>query len=768
MQTLTPGSILGNAVKRREDLRLVTGAGRYVDDQHPPGTLHLAFVRSPLAHATIKGIDSAAAAAAPGVVAVLTAADLHLPDRVGFPMVPAHFARPRLARDRVRFVGEQVAAVVAETREAAADAAQLVALDLEPITVLTDPHTALHSPPVHLFDGHPSNVAGHFASGTDEDPLEGAEVTIKTRFVNQKLAPVPMEPEAILVVPGDGRLSVWATSQQPFALRAEIASSLGLDESGVRVVVPDMGGGFGAKAGARPELIVVAAAARHLDRPIQWVETRTENLMTMTHGRGQVQELELGATRDGKLVGLHARVVADVGAYPGIAMLLPFLTGQMSSGVYEIPRIRYQADCVATNTTPLGAYRGAGRPEAAAMIERAMDYLAVELKMDPAELRRRNLIPPDRFPHTTAGGATYDSGEYARALDALLELSDYQALRAEQARRRESGDRRQLGIGLSIYVEVTAAGIGPEWGAVAIESDGTVLVRCGTTSFGQGHETTLAQIAADQLGVPMESVRVVHSDTDAVERGLGTVGSRSMQHGGSAVHEAAVELKEKARELASHLLEANPQDIVFRDGSVGVAGVPERALTWAVLAAAAADASRRPEGMDPGLAAEVDFNGEGSFPFGAHCAVAEVDLDTGDARLKRFFAVDDCGRIINPLLAEGQVLGGIGQGIGQALFEEVLYDSQGNPLTASLLDYAIPSIGEIPMVKTATTVTPSPHNPLGAKGIGESGTIGSTPAVQNAVIDAVAHLGVRHIDMPLTPERVWSAIRAAGQRPPPA
>jgi len=395
------------------------------------------------------------------------------------------------------------------------------------------------------------------------------------------------------------------------------------------------------------------------------------------------------------------------------------------------------------------------------MIERAMDMLAAELGMDPADLRRRNLIPAERFPHTTAGGATYDSGEYGRALDALLELAGYRELRAEQARRLASGDRVQMGIGLSVYVEVTAAGIGPEWGAVTIEDDGTVLVRCGTTSFGQGHETSLAQIAAAQLDVPMESVRVVHSDTDVVERGLGTVGSRSMQHGGSAVHQAAGAVRDKARELAAHLLEASPQDIVFSAGTVGVAGVPERALTWATLAAASRDAARLPEGMDPGLSEEVDFNGEGSYPFGAHCAVAEVDTETGDARLTRFFAVDDCGRIINPLLAEGQVHGGIGQGVGQALYEEFVHDAQGNPLTASLLDYQIPSIGEIPQVETATTVTPSPHNPLGAKGIGESGTIGSTPAVQNAVIDAVAHLGVRHVDMPLTPERVWAAIREA-------
>jgi carbon-monoxide dehydrogenase large subunit len=411
----------------------------------------------------------------------------------------------------------------------------------------------------------------------------------------------------------------------------------------------------------------------------------------------------------------------------------------------------------------MGAYRGAGRPEAAAMVERAMDMLAVEMGIDPAELRRRNLIAPDRFPHTTAGGATYDSGEYERALDKLLEISAYPELRAEQALRRKQGDRLQLGIGLAVYVEVTAVGIGPEWGAVRIEADGTATVRCGTTSFGQGHETSLAQIAAEQLGLPIESVLVIHSDTDTVERGTGTVGSRSMQHGGSAVHQAALEVRHKARDLASHLLEASPEDIVFVAGTVGVAGVPERTLSWPALVAAAGEGGNLPEGMEPGLAAEADFAGDGSYPFGAHCAVVEVDTESGDARLVRFFAVDDCGRIINPLLAEGQVHGGIAQGIGQALFEEVVFDEQGTPRTASLLDYLIPSIGEIPDVVTATTETLSPNNPLGAKGVGESGTIGSTPAVQNAVVDALSHLGVRHIDMPLTPERVWAAIQAAGR-----
>jgi len=758
IQILIAGSILGHAVRRREDPRLITGAGRYVDDLPQDQCLHVAFVRSTLAHATIRAVDIAAAAAAPGVVAVFTAADLDLPARVGFQMVPEAFARPPLAVGRVRFVGEPVALVVADSPQAAADAAQVVGLDLDPLEVLVDGEAARHAGSVQLFPAHGSNVAGHFAPRGDGDVLAGAEVTIRGRFVNQRLAPVPMEPEAILVVPESGRLTVWATSQVPFALRAELASSLGVAESEIRIVVGDMGGGFGAKAGARPELIVVAAAARKLARPVKWIETRSENLVGMTHGRGQIQHVELGAKRDGRLVGLRAHVVADIGAYPGIASFLPFLTGQMSSGVYTIPAIDYEAHCVVTNTTPLGAYRGAGRPEAAAMVERAMDMLAVELGMDPAELRRRNLIPSDRFPHTTAGGATYDSGEYERALEKVLEISAYKDLRAEQARRRERGDRMQLGIGLSIYVEVTAVGIGPEWGAVRIETDGTATVLCGTTSFGQGHETSLAQIAAEQLGLPLDSVRLVHSDTDAVERGHGTVGSRSMQHGGSAVHQAAREVRHKARDLASHLLEASPDDIVFLAGTVGVAGVPERSLSWASLAAAAANRQMLPEGMEPGLAAETDFAGDGSYPFGAHCAVVEVDVETGDARLTRFFAVDDCGRIINPLLAEGQVHGGIAQGVGQALLEEVVFDDQGSPRTASLLDYLIPSIGEIPQVVTATTETLTPNNPLGAKGVGESGTIGSTPAVQNAVVDALSHLGVRHIDMPLTPEKVWAAI----------
>ncbi|HEY7201489.1 MAG TPA: molybdopterin cofactor-binding domain-containing protein, partial [Candidatus Dormibacteraeota bacterium] len=471
----------------------------------------------------------------------------------------------------------------------------------------------------------------------------------------------------------------------------------------------------------------------------------------------QVQEFELGAKRDGELVGLRARVVADAGAYPGVGAFLPFFTGQMLAGVYRLPRIDYRARVYVTNTTPLGAYRGAGRPEATALLERAMDRLAAELGMDPAELRRRNYIPPEDFPLTTAGGANYDSGEYARALDHALELAGYADLRAEQRRRREAGERRLLGIGLSSYVEITAVGSPTEFGSVEANADGTFRVLAGTHSHGQGHETAYAQIVADTLDVPVESVLVVEGDTALIPRGDGTAGSRSLQLAGSAVLEASRALLERGRRLTADVLEANPDDVVaLGDGRLGVRGVPGSGLTWAELAAAAAQRG------EPPLREDHDTVAEPSFPFGTHVAVAEVDLDTGEARLVRHVAVDDCGRQVNPMLVQGQVHGGIAQGAAQALFEEMVHDADGNPLTGSLLDYGMPTANELPVFETGSTVTPTPRNPLGVKGIGEAGTIGSTPAVQNAVVDALAHLGVRHLDMPLTPERVWRAAEEAG------
>jgi carbon-monoxide dehydrogenase large subunit len=761
------GSILGAAVRRREDPRLVTGQGRFVADLPAEGALHAHFVRSPVAHARIRALDVTTARTMPGVAAIFTAEDLGLPRRAGFAPLGDAFSKPPLAEGVVRFVGDPVALVLAETREQAADAVAAIDLDLEPLPPVVDPVAALAEGAPLLFPDHGTNLAFQNAFGGDGDALEGAEVVVRGRFVNQRVAPVPLETHAGLAIPAaDGGLLFYASSQQVFAVRDTLAEMLGMEERQVHVISLDVGGGFGAKAGCQLENVAIAAAAQRLARPVRWMETRSENMVAMTHGRAQVQEVELGATRDGRLVGLRVKVLADAGAYPAIGAFLPLLTGMMSSGVYVIPRIDYSSRSAATNTTTTGAYRGAGRPEAAAMLERSMDLLARELKLDPVELRRRNLIPSDAFPYKTQGGYTYDSGNYAGALDEVVKLSGYQELRQEQARRRETGDPRLLGIGVSVYVEITAVGATSEWGSVEVQPDGRVIVLCGTTNYGQGHETTLAQIAAEELQVPYDMISVIESDTAVVKRGDGSVGSRSMQLGGSAVHNAAGAVRAKAMRIASHLLEVGHEDLELKEGRFQVVGVPGSGVTWLDVAGAAADPSRLPEDVEPGLKEDLDFlQDDASFPFGAHVCIVEVDAETGSTKVLKLVAVDDCGRIVNPLLAEGQVHGGIAQGLAQALFEEVVFDSDGNPVTSSLLDYTAPMATEMPEIVTGHTVTPSPLNPLGAKGIGESGTIGSTPAVQNAVIDAVSHLGVRHIDMPLTSDRVWRAIQEAAAAP---
>jgi carbon-monoxide dehydrogenase large subunit len=632
-----------------------------------------------------------------------------------------------------------------------------VVVDYDPLPVVASTEAAAADGAALLFPEHGSNVAFESAyGGGDGDVLEGADVVVRGRFVNQRLAAVPMEPDVVLAAPDPetGGMRIWASTQNPHAVRDYVAECLGLPETQVRCVSPDVGGGFGAKAFTYPEQAIVSELARRLGRPVKWTQTRSECFLTMTQGRAQVQEIELGARRSGELVGLRARVVADAGAYPGIGGFLPFFTGQMLAGVYRLPRIDFAARAYATNTTPIGAYRGAGRPEATALLERAMDMLAVELGMDPAEVRRHNFIPPEDFPVTTAGGASYDSGEYRRALERAVELAGYEELRAEQRRRREAGERRVLGIGLSSYVEITAVGSPTEFGSVEANADGEFVVLAGTHSHGQGHETAYAQIVADTLDVPVDSVRVIEGDTGLIPRGDGTAGSRSLQLAGSAVLEASRALLERARKLAADVLEASPDDVVaLGDGRLGVRGVPGSGLTWVQLVAAATERG------DPPLREDHDAMAEPSYPFGTHVAVVEVDLDTGEARLVRHVAVDDCGPQINPMLVEGQVHGGIAQGAGQALYEEMVHDRDGNPLTGTLLDYGMPTANELPKFETGSTVTPSPRNPLGVKGIGEAGTIGSTPAVQNAVVDALAHLGVRHLDMPLTPERVWRAAR---------
>jgi carbon-monoxide dehydrogenase large subunit len=577
------------------------------------------------------------------------------------------------------------------------------------------------------------------------------EVVVRARLVHQRIAPVTMEPNGALAVPEpDGSLTLWASTQGVFGVRSEVSTILGLPPEQVRVRAPWVGGGFGAKGGTYPEQVLVAALAQRLGRPVRWVETRTENLLGMTHGRAQIHDIAVSADRDGRLGGLWVQGWADVGAYPVRGGFIPMVTRFMSAGVYRWQRHDFSALTVVTNATPTGPYRGAGRPEAAAIGERAVDLVAAELGIDPAEVRRRNFPSPDEFPFTTHTGAMYDSGDYGKALDAALELAGYDELRSEQRSRRADADAPLLGIGIGCYVETSGAG--GEFGAVAVQEDGRVVVTSGSVPHGQGHETMWAQIASATLGVPFESVTVVHSDTGRVDHGTGTFGSRSLQLAGSAVLRAAENVLEQARALAADLLEAS----VFDDGRLGVAGVPDRGMTWAQVATAAAD-----RGEEGRLAHALDFEQTGTFPFGCHVAVVEVDRGTGKVTLRDMVAVDDCGNVINPLLAEGQVHGGLAQGIAQMLFEEVRYDAEGNPLTATLVDYAIPSAGDLPSFRTAHTVTPAPNNPLGAKGLGESGTTGSISAIWNAVCDALSPLGVRHVNPPFTPERIWSAMTEA-------
>jgi carbon-monoxide dehydrogenase large subunit len=741
-------TVLGGSVRRREDRRLVTGAGRYTDDVKPEGCLHAVFVRSTMAHARITDVDRAAAAAMPGVVGVFVASDLNLKPQE-FPTLDM-FARPLLASEVVRFVGDIIAVVVAGTGAQAADAALAVAVNYEPLGVSANPFDALESGAAVLHAAKGDNLASTSELG-EPGALDGAEVVVRGRFVNQRLAAVPLEGNAVVAEPdGDGGVRMWVSTQVPFRVRSEVSELTGIPESKVRVITGDVGGAFGAKLATYPEQSVIAAIALKVGRPVAWFEFRGENMVAMTHGRAQVQDVALGATREGRLTGLEVSVVGDAGAYPGQATSLPVYTGLMSSGAYDIPKVHFRARTAATNTTVVSAYRGAGRPEAISLIERAMDLLASKLGMDPAELRRRNLIDGE-FPHTTATGVVYDSGDYRRALDMALEAAGYEELRREQKERRARAERLQLGVGLSMYVEVTGVLTPMEYGAARVDPDGSVVVQCGTTSSGQGHETAYAQLASVLLDMPMDVIRVETSDTGLVSSGDGTYGSRSLQLGGSAVRGACLTLVERAKEEAAHRLEASVEDIERRDGGrFGVKGVPGTALSWAELASGGTL-----------LAEEEFFQGDQTFPFGCHVAVVEVDVETGEARLVRLVAVDDCGTILNPMLVQGQIHGGVAQGVAQALYEEFVYDADGNPLTTSLIDYAMPTIGEIPAIETLHMETPTPHNPLGAKGTGESGTIGSTAAVQNAVIDAVSHLGVMHIDMPMHPMRVWEAIQSA-------
>jgi len=763
-------SILGTRVVRIEDPRLLTAGGTYVDDLRVPqltGAARVTFVRSHHGHALIKGVDASAALAAPGVIAVLTYQDINdipppPPPPEGGPPPGSEAAplpmggvwqEPLLAVDRVRFVGEPVAMVLTDDSYQGEDAAELVSVDYEPLPAIVEPADALAGQTL-LFPDAGSNVVVAHPAG--DGAFDGCDVVVGRDIVNQRVAPVPMEGRAAAAMWVDGRLTVWVSTQNAQISRFVMAGAFGVDPDAIRVVAPDVGGGFGAKVAIDRDAILVAWAARHTGRALRWVETRSENLVGMTHGRAQQHSIKIGGTRDGRVLAYRLDVVQDTGAYPRMSGFLPTLTNLMAVGPYDIAHVEVGYRVVVTNTTPIAAYRGAGRPEATAAIERAMDLFARAIGMDPAEVRRRNLVPSDRFPYQTPCGAHYDSGDYLGALDKVLAGSGYAGLRAEQARRRERGDAVQLGIGVASYVEITAADAdNGETARVVVNGDGTATVYTGSSPHGQGHYTAWSMLVQSDLGIPMDKVTVLHGDTDQIPLATGTYASRSLQLGGVAVHKADLEVKEQARRLAADMMEASEADLELDidRGRWHVRGDPGSARTWAEVASHA--------GRE-GLAAAVHFTeAQPTFPFGSHVAVAEVDTETGKVTLVRHVTVDDAGIVVNPVLTEGQRHGGIAQGAAQALLEEMVYDADGNPLTGTLADYAAITATELPSFELLESETPTPINPLGVKGIGEAGTIGATPAVQNAVIDAVSHLGVRHIDMPTTPARVWAAIKEA-------
>jgi len=754
-------SILGTRVLRTEDPRFLTTGGVYTEDvvdERLAGACHVFFARSPVAHARIAGIDVSAALSAPGVIAAYTGADLaDLP--VVTPGLNKQMIRAILPADKVRYVGEPVAIVVTEQAYQGEDAIELVDVDYDVLPAVVDFADALAGR-VLLYDEAGTNVAGTFGDpdALDQHLFDECEVVTTRTILNQRVAPAPMETRAAAAAWGeDGRVTAWIPSQAAQGCQGALARQLGITPQEVHIITPDVGGAFGAKFGADPEAVMVAWVARQLGCPARWTETRYENLVAMTHGRAQQQTVTIGGKRDGTVLAYRLEVVQDSGAHVRIGAVLPSLTLLMTSGPYEIPQSESVATSIVTSTTPIGAYRGAGRPEATAALERAIDLFAAEIGMDPADVRRRNLLPPFTEPHRTKFGALYDTGDYAAALDKVLAAAGYDDLRKEQAERRDRGDAVALGVGLASYVEITGMGDGEdvppkENATVEVHPDGTATILTGTSPHGQGHATAWAMLASEELGIPVDKITLKWGDTDLVPEGGGTGGSRSLQHGGSAVLQASQELLEVARERAASELEANPADLRFDVGrsAFEVVGDPDASVPLASLAA------------DERLLVRTVFTQPGAtFPFGSHVAVVEVDTETGKVTLRRVVTVDDAGFVLNPLLAEGQRHGGIAQGAAQAFVEEVVYDADGNPLTASFADYPFLSATEVPSFELADMQTRTTYNPLGVKGIGEAGSIGATPAVQNAVIDALSHLGVRHIDMPASPQRVWRAIQAA-------
>lgn len=758
-------SPLGRPVPRTEDRPLVTGQGRYVADLQLQGSAEVVFVNSPIAHARVASVDVAAARAAPGVLAVVAAADLGLEPMAPMPMHDQRMKRPWLADGVVRYVGEPVVALVAEQQAQAVDAAELVEIDYDPLEAVISPREAV-SDRVLLFPEAGTNTCMRMEAGEDPALFDGCEVVVALSMTHPRLAACPIEPRCAAAAWGaDGRLTFWASTQAPHRLRANLAGALGLEPGQVRVIVGEVGGAFGAKNGSSREEVLVGWLARQLGRPLRWVETRSDSMVGMHHGRGLVQDVRLGGRQDGTLLAYRVRVLQDAGAYPLFAGPLVARAKVLASGVYAIGRVECSGRAVLTNATPTGPVRGAGRPEANIVIERAVDRFAAEIGMDPAEVRRRNLVPADAFPWTSPTGTVYDSGDYQALLDSVMEAGGYAELRAEQARRRRSNDPVPLGVGLGMFVEVADGVGGGEYGAVEITGDGGAIVRSGSSPHGQGHQTTWAQLACDRLGIPMERIEVRSGDTDEIPAGIGTFASRSAQAGGSALHRAAVQVVAQARRLAADLLEADPADVVLdrASGRLHLAGSPERGHTWGELATAAA-------ARHTALAFEVRPGADGapgpSWPSGAVLAAVEVDTETGEVRIDRLVTCDDAGHLLNPLLVRGQVHGALALGVAHALFEEFTYDEDGNPKTANFGDYAVITADVLPRYELHEISSPAPGNELGVKGVGEAGTVGTPAAILNAVVDALAHLGVRHLELPATPERVLRAImEASGEEP---
>ncbi|GAA2117941.1 xanthine dehydrogenase family protein molybdopterin-binding subunit [Actinomadura alba] len=778
VQSTAPGEI-GSARKRSEDARLITGRTQWTDNIQLPGMCHVAFLRSPYAHARITRVDVEAAKGQPGVIAVFSGQDF-ADEQGSLPcawpvtediIIPAH---PALAVSEVRHVGEAVACVVARDRYAAADALESIDVDYEPLEPVLDMEEALRegSPVVHSEHGTNRSYQWVFENGDLDAAFRDAPVVLERRYVQQRLIPAAMEPRAVVCEPFGDEFRLWSATQIPHVLRVMLAMVTGIAEHQIRVIAPDVGGGFGSKLQVYAEEVLCLLLARRLGRPVKWTESRSEGTMATHHGRDQIQRLTLAAERDGRIRGLKVDLLADMGAYlmlvtPGIPLLGAF----MFNGIYKMDAYSFTCTGVFTTKTPTDAYRGAGRPEATYAIERLMDELAAEVGLDPIEVRRRNWIRHEEFPYDTIAGLTYDSGNYEAATERAQILFEYDRLRAEQADRRDRGDPVQLGIGVSTFTEM--CGLAPsrvlgslsygaggwEHASVRMLPTGKVEVVTGSSAHGQGHETAWAQIAADALGVPFEDIRVLHGDTQVAPKGMDTYGSRSLAVGGIALHNACLKVVDKARTVAAHLLEAAEQDIEFEGGRFSVRGVRDQAKTMQEVALAVFAAHDLPDGVEPSLDSDATFDPDDfSFPHGTHLCAAEVDTETGFVRLRSYVAVDDVGKVVNPLIVEGQVHGGLAQGIAQALYEEAVYDEAGNLTTTTLADYLVPSAADLPAFTTDRTESPATTNPLGVKGVGEAGTIASTPAVVNAIVDALRPHGVHDVPMPCTPERVWLAI----------